>query len=209
MNRAEVRAKVRRENFAKLKAHYKTNAALAEKLGAGFSPSYVSQLLSGHRSIGDDVADKIEERLACQAGFLDQLEESQSDEIRARKVWVCDTEGNPIPGASRQYAEETSEDPRAFIVRWIDNSAAPRFMHGEYVLVEPSVTPELEDDVLVQLSVGGQIFIKRLLSRRGGVRLGSYSTPEVMTFDEHEIAWMYFVANRIPSHKIKTQADPA
>lgn len=44
---------------------------MAEALGDGFSPSYVSQLLSGIRGIGDEVATKIEERLALPPGYLD------------------------------------------------------------------------------------------------------------------------------------------
>lgn len=65
MNRTEMRHKIRREALAQIKAQkFKTNAALSDALGEGFSPSYISQLLSGHRGIGDEVATKIEERLA-------------------------------------------------------------------------------------------------------------------------------------------------
>lgn len=78
MSRTENRQKLRRENFAKIRAaRFKTSAALAEALGDGFAPSYVSQLLSGHRGIGDEVADKIEARLELPSGTLD----SQSDTI--------------------------------------------------------------------------------------------------------------------------------
>lgn len=76
-NRTETRQKLRRDNLAKLrKAHFRTSIALADKLGEGFSASYISQLLSGHRGIGDDVADKIEERLGLVNGYLDGADES-------------------------------------------------------------------------------------------------------------------------------------
>lgn len=72
MNRAERRHKIRRENFARVnRDRYKTAAAMIEELGEGFSSSYVSQLLRGHRGIGDDVADKIEDRLGLPPGYLD------------------------------------------------------------------------------------------------------------------------------------------
>lgn len=130
-----------------------------------------------------------------------------------RKVWVIGrgeggmpdrlwTDGDYPVGSSDAFAEERTDDPHAFIVQVNGDSMSPRYMTGEYVLVEPSIAPELEDDVLVRLA-DGKTLIKRLLSRRGGVRLGSYSTPEVMTFGEHEITWMYYISNRVPSHKIK------
>lgn len=86
-NRTETRQKLRRENLAKLKkTRFKTSVALADKLGEGFSASYISQLLSGHRGIGDDVADKIEERLGLANGYLDGADES--DPVVAEFAWV-------------------------------------------------------------------------------------------------------------------------
>lgn len=78
-NRTETRQKLRRDNLAKLKkTRFKTSVALADRLGDGFSASYISQLLSGHRGIGDDVADKIEERLGLVNGYLDGADESDA-----------------------------------------------------------------------------------------------------------------------------------
>lgn len=72
MNRAERRHQIRRDNLARIKRErYKTAAAMIEQLGDGFGSSYFSQLLRGHRGIGDDVADKIAERLNLPPGYLD------------------------------------------------------------------------------------------------------------------------------------------
>lgn len=72
MNRAEKRHQIRRENLARVKRErFTTAAAMIEQLGEGFGSSYVSQLLRGHRGIGDDVADKIEERLGLPPDYLD------------------------------------------------------------------------------------------------------------------------------------------
>ena len=46
--------------------------------------------------------------------------------------------------------------------------------------------------------------LKRLLARRGGIRLGSYNVQDVQTFQPNEIAWMYYVAHPVPARKIKT-----
>lgn len=73
MNRTEIRNSLRRDNFAKIRSErFKTSVALVNKLGEGFSPSFVSQLLNGHRGIGDEIADKIEKRLGLLAGYLDR-----------------------------------------------------------------------------------------------------------------------------------------
>lgn len=86
-NRTELRNKKRRENLELVrKARFKTNAALAETLGEGFSPSYISQLLKGHRGIGDDVADKIEERLGLPFGYLDSDPQALVTDFN-RKLW--------------------------------------------------------------------------------------------------------------------------
>lgn len=76
-----MRYKIRRENFAKIREGFKTNVALSaaltdEESEVVFSPSYISQLLSGHRGIGDDVADKIEDQLNLPRGTLDNVIEA-------------------------------------------------------------------------------------------------------------------------------------
>jgi transcriptional regulator with XRE-family HTH domain len=68
--RTEARQKLRREQLAKARAEkFNTSVAMAEALE--FSQSYLSQLLCGHSSIGDEVADKIEDRLGLPDGYLD------------------------------------------------------------------------------------------------------------------------------------------
>lgn len=219
MNRTEVRQRIRREAFAKIRAtKFKTNAALSEALGEGFAPSYVSQLLSGHRGIGDEVATKIEDRLSLPRGWLDQADEKTHpvDALRvtgARKVWVIGNGQGGLPdriwedggypvGASDKFAEVATDDQHAFVVCVRGDSMIPRYQPGEYALVEPSTAPEIEDDVLVRLA-SGETMLKRLLSRRAGVRLGSYNTAEVMTYREEDITWIYYVSHPIPARKIK------
>ncbi|WP_317921110.1 LexA family transcriptional regulator [Cupriavidus sp. TA19] len=117
------------------------------------------------------------------------------------RIW---TDGDYPVGATQQYAEVASADPHAFLTPVVGLSMIPRYNPGEFALVEPGTEPELEDDVLVRLN-SGETMIKRLLSRRQGVRLGSYNDPEVFTFDPSDITWLYYVAHPVPARKIKTR----
>jgi transcriptional regulator with XRE-family HTH domain len=128
-----------------------------------------------------------------------------------QRVWVVDLsrgsstiwdEGDRPVGATEEYAEVATSDERAFACRVVGDAMVPRFMPGEFALVEPGMEPDLEDDVLVRLH-SGEVLIRRLLSRRGGVRLGTYSNSDVQTFREDEIVWMYYVAHPIPARRIK------
>lgn len=105
-------------------------------------------------------------------------------------------------GHSDCFAEIASQDPNAFIVPIQGESMSPRYNPGEYALVEPNTAPELEDDVLVKLG-DGRIVIKRLLSQRGAVRLGSYNSHEIISAPPETIVWMYYVAHPVPARKIK------
>ena len=119
------------------------------------------------------------------------------------RVW---TDGDHPTGATDEYADVSTADPHAFACRVVGDSMVPRYQPGEYALVEPGTVPDLEDDVLVRLRTG-ETMLKRLLSRRGGVRLGSYNTTEVLTFHEEEITWMYYVAHPIPVRRIRQRVD--
>lgn len=117
------------------------------------------------------------------------------------RIW---TDGDYPVGATEQYAEVASADPQAFLTPVVGLSMVPRYNPGEFALVEPGTEPELEDDVLVRLNTG-ETMIKRLLSRRQGIRLGSYNDPEVFTFETEAITWMYYIAHPVPARKIKTR----
>jgi phage repressor protein C with HTH and peptisase S24 domain len=84
------------------------------------------------------------------------------DATKYRRIYVIGKTSGGLPailwkdgdtpvGATDEYAELASSDPRAFICPVIGDSMFPRFMPGEYVLVQPSRPPEIEDTVLVRL----------------------------------------------------------
>jgi phage repressor protein C with HTH and peptisase S24 domain len=110
-----------------------------------------------------------------------------------------------LSGATNEYAEIASPDPQAFISPVVGDSMYPRFIPGEYVLVEPNTEPQIDGTVLVRLATG-KTMLKRLLSRRNGrVLLGSWNDKELHDLTEDDLTWMYYVAHAIPPEKIKTR----
>lgn len=101
-----------------------------------------------------------------------------------------------------EFAELATSDPRAFICAVGDASMVPRFLPGEYFLVEPNTEPDIEDDVFVRLK-DGQVFLKRLLSRRGGYRFGSYNSSDTQFHPTEDVSWAYYVAHAVPRRRIK------
>lgn len=84
-----------------------------------------------------------------------------------------------------------------------DEVLFPRYRLGEFALVEPDVQPEIEDDVLVRLT-DGSFLLRRLFSRRGGIRLGTYNPADGSLFlREEQVSWIYYVSNPVPGYRIK------
>jgi hypothetical protein len=59
---------IRRENLARLVRGYKSQRQFAKSVG--LVPAHTSQLLSGTRDMGEDVARRIEDALGMPSGFL-------------------------------------------------------------------------------------------------------------------------------------------
>lgn len=119
----------------------------------------------------------------------------------SERVW-SDSEF-PV-GHTDEYSEVASSDPLAFLVEVVGTSMVPRYNPNEYALVEPGTEPTIDDDVLVRLT-NGETMIKKLLSRSGGYRLGSYNSGEVLHYPVEQISWVYYVAHPIPRRKIKSR----
>ena len=114
------------------------------------------------------------------------------------------TDEDRLTNGHDEYGEVYSSDKNAFITKVEGNSMFPRYRNKGYALVEPNTEPEIEDDVLVKTK-SGEVMLKRLISRRGGIVLASYNDSEVYSFSEDEIVWMYYVAYEVPARKIKSR----
>ena len=202
------------------KAKKLTQAGLAAK--AGVSQGTIGNIESGLRGYGESLVD-IAKALEVSPEYLRGEQQGDVinrpinsisvDQSRFRNVPVIGKAMGGMPdrlwgdggypaGDSDCYAEIASQDPNAFIVPIVGESMSPRFNPGEYALVEPNTSPELEDDVLVKLG-DGRVVIKRLLSQRSAIRLGSYNSNEIISAQPETIIWMYYVAHPVPARKIK------
>lgn len=114
------------------------------------------------------------------------------------------TDEGRLTNGHDEYAEVFSSDKNAFVTRVDGNSMIPKYYNGGFALVEPSTEPEIEDDVLIKLKTG-QVMLKKLISRRGGIVLSSYNDPVIHTFELEDIVWMYYVAYPVPARKIKSR----
>lgn len=122
--------------------------------------------------------------------------------LMPEKIW---SDGDYPVGATDDFAEVASADPHCFLIKVVGLSMVPRYNPDEYALVEPGTSPELEDDVLVRLT-DGQTLLKKLLSRRGGIKLGSYNDAATHFYEHDQVVWMYYVAHPVPSRKIKSRS---
>lgn len=193
----------------------------------GTPKSHFSAMSAGNRGLGDALAAKLERVYGKPPGWFDlPIEQDDMPAVPAdalpynttkvrevpvvgkgsggampARIW---TDGDYPVGKTGECADIATNDPHAFLVGVDGPSMIPRFNPGEFALVEPGTEPELEDDVLVRLA-SGETMIKRLLSRRGGWRFGSYNTPEVLHYTAEEVTWVYYVAHPVPRRKIKSR----
>lgn len=181
----------------------------------------LSRILLGKKSFGEKKARSLEIAAGMPNGWLDSESIDTPNEIYAVETSKLNRipvygkgmgglpdrmftdEGRPSNGHD-EFADIYSADKSAFVVRVDGNSMYPKYVQGGYALVEPHTDIELEDDVIVKLK-DGQVMLKRLVSKRGGVHLASYNDPEIFTFDESKIVWIYYVAYPVPSKKIKAR----
>ena len=211
LERLSELSEVEKGTISALEVRKSKRSEFAGKIASAFGLS-VNQLL------GDQ--DFIRELQAGKRPI--EIESNHATPVRAyagNRVWVIGngqgglpdriwTDGDYPVGTSDKYAEVATDDQHAFIVNVRGDSMIPRYQPGEYALVEPSTVPEIEDDVLVRLA-SGETMLKRLLSRRSGIRLGSYNSAEVMTYREEDITWIYYVSHPIPARKIRHWVEAA
>ena len=137
------------------------------------------------------------------------------DPDKTKRIWVVGKSAGGLPsriwtdgdypvGVTERYGLVASTDPHAFLTEISEESMIPKYTPGDFALVEPGTEPEIEDDVLVRL-IGGETMLKRLLSRRGAYRFGSYNSTAVLHFPFDQVDWVYYVAHPVPRRKIKNR----
>ncbi len=166
MDRAELRQHIRREGLKRLRARFSSNIALSNALGDGFAPSYISQLLNGHRGIGDDIATKIEDRLKLSPGYLDEIHDTHPANTEPGPAirgavplisWVQAGEWSQIvdnfsPGDAEDWMPCPRRfGPRTFALRVRGISMEPKYQDGDIIFVDPDAQVEHGKNVVVRL----------------------------------------------------------
>lgn len=115
----------------------------------------------------------------------------------------------PVLWADAENASDTVDiidiETGAFLYPISDALNAPRYIPGDFAIVEPQTVPDIEDDVLVRFKSDGRVALMRLLSRRGGVRLGVWGGSVVMTVELSDLMWMYYVGGFVPARRVIRQ----
>ena len=190
-----------------------SQAEFAEK--HDLNPSYLSQILSGHRSFGERAASNMEKKIGLAPGTLSRPALTSQDALHeiqqnVQGGPVSFKEGRvPVVGMAKLGAQGyfdaidypvgqgdgfvliSSSDPNAYALRVVGDSMEPRIRNGEYVLVEPNRPYYSGDEVLVQVADGTvtQSMIKVFMYERDGyVRLLSVNDQHPpMTIDRVSI----------------------
>ncbi len=191
-------SEIRRLNLRALIKEHGSAAALCQRVPR-LANSYISQILhatpnqSGRpRSMGDDVARRIEESLGLPDGWMDQLHSADSSTQPARIYeapavyattatlrlfplisWVQAGHWTDIPD---QHHYNDAEEwlpcaarcgPRTFVLRVQGESMAPRFADGELIFVDPDAEARHGSFVVVRLDDAAQATFKQLIIEGG------------------------------------------
>lgn len=97
-----------------------------------------------------------------------------------------------------------TSDTRAFAVRVIGDLLAPRYQHGEVLVLEPGHAPQPGDEVLVRLADNPIVYVKRMLYwRLSRLHLGSINEPTApeIVLPQPAVERTYYVAGSVrPRH---------
>lgn len=202
------------------------------------SPSQLSQWVNASpnsatgrpRSVSDDSARLIEEKLNLPRGWMDadhealkelrQTHEHQAngDEDGAeglpvhspRPVPVLgNTQAGPSDRAWADYGFPIADtvlkisvvDKDAYALRVVGDSMAPKALEGDFVVLAPSVTPRAGQDVVV-CTAEGEVIVKTLAAMTPhGVTLSSVNQEfSRRVIERSAIQWIHVVAAYVPMY---------
>lgn len=197
------------------------------------NPSYLSQILSGHRSFGERAASNMEKKIGLEPGTLSRpplpAEGSRQAQENVQGEPISLKDGRvPVVGMAKLGAKGffdaidypvgqgdgfvliSSSDPNAYALKVVGDSMEPRIRNGEYVLIEPNRPYYPGDEVLVQVIDGTvtQSMIKVFMYDRDGyVRLLSVNDQHPpMTIDKIRILKIHPVGAILKSSRYLAEA---
>ena len=170
---------IRLDNLRRLVDDAGAPGALARR--AGSSAAYFSQLRSGHRRMGDDLAARLEAAAGKPRGWMD---EPHPDRAAADDApWSAGGGDCPLISLVQAGAwTEAREFPDAeaflhcpvrcgrhtFALRVAGESMTPRFQDGDLIFVDPDAAPRNNSYVVVRRGDGsGAATFKQLIEEEG------------------------------------------
>lgn len=174
-------------------------------------PSYISQLLNGHRNIGEKAARKIEEKANLKKGILDETNNNSEQTTPTKEHRI------PVIGMAQlgdgghwlaydhpdSYVQWYSDDPNAYAVQGIGDSMQPRIKHKEFVIIEPN-HPIMNGDEVFVVTVDGRRMVKIYsYTKDDRVHLESENKEhEKIILDKSEVLFMHYVTGIAKSSKM-------
>lgn len=179
-----IQQRARLENLEHLIAEAGSATRLAQL--AGTSSSYLSQVRNRrqsaagpNRSIGDDLASRLERAMSKPDGWIDEFHGNSGDhslkpELGAQNLrplisWVQAGAWTEVDGPfTAQDAEALLPCPvrcsnGTFVLRVRGESMEPRFHDGDLIFVDPAVSPDHGRFVVVCDAVSGMATFKQLI----------------------------------------------
>lgn len=182
----------------------------------GLDPSYLSQLINGHRPMRDKAAKNLEDKIGLAPGTLlmpaptgtgigetpgtyHTEKPSLSAEEHAVAMGQIPVVGKAMLGQDGYFEEMnypaghgdgflliSSTDPNAYALQVTGSSMHPRIKHREYVVIEPNQPYAPGDEVLVRTTQGRSMIKEFSYFRDGMYRFDSVNPSEPPIFLEPE-----------------------
>jgi len=184
--------------------------------------SYISQMLNGHRGMGDVAARNLERKIGLPDGYLVMpkagLEQADQDILEPGPPIVSPWRHIKIVGTAQMgtqgywyaiengdgYVEFPSRDPGAYALRLKGNSMAPAIKNGWVAVVEPNGQLIPGEYVMVRL-LDGESMVKELLYANDvEVSLASVNDAyDRRTIPVEQIEHIHYVGAVCPPSKVK------
>lgn len=155
---------LRRLNLENLAGGFSSYAEMGRR--GGIDPTYISQMINGHRKIGEKSARNLELKLGMPTGWLDQDHSQDMEknfEAPARppgKVplisWVQAGDykaviDNLAPGDAEEWiGTEAPVRKHTYALRVVGDSMEPEFPEGSIIIVEPTLLADPGNYVIVR-----------------------------------------------------------
>ena len=187
------------------------------------NPAYISQLLNGHRPLGDKAAKTLEDKIGLTSGTLlmpvRSAQDSLAPGIESGPILINPFRRAPIQGiaqlkqdgvweelaAGTGWIDVPTSDPTTYSLRIKGDALAPAIRNGWVIWCEPRHTLIPGEYVLVTLTSGVKMIKELLYENDEEVSLMSVNdTYGRITAPRSEIAAIHYVGGIVPPSQVRT-----